>query len=101
MINMLEMENRLNGSRIRYRCYEIRKQYLYAKCSYKGCRAQLRFKRKNSDNGYLICLDQRSHEHSKHKSSLHQNIEAFIQDLPLTIEISAAKQLTMDRFQIK
>ena len=74
LIKMIEMENRLNGSRIRYRCYEIRKQYLYAKCSYKGCRAQLRFKRKDSDNGYLIHIDQRSHDHSQGKSALHQNI---------------------------
>jgi hypothetical protein len=61
LMNMIDMENKFNGSRIMYRYYEIRKHYLYAKCKHKGCKAQIRYKRKDSEEFYHIFFDQRTH----------------------------------------
>ena len=57
LIELIEMENKINESRIMYNYYDIKEQYLYAKCKYKGCHAELRFKRKDNSEIYQICKE--------------------------------------------
>jgi hypothetical protein len=48
------MENKMNGSQVIYTYSEIKKQYIYAKCKHKGCRAEFRFKKADLSETYHL-----------------------------------------------
>jgi uncharacterized protein (UPF0333 family) len=54
LIDLIGMENTMNGSRVIYTYREIKKQYIYAKCQHKGCRAEFRFKKTNHSEIYHL-----------------------------------------------
>jgi hypothetical protein len=53
-VELIDRENRMNESRIIYNYHNTKKLYIYAKCKTKGCKAELRFKRKNEEEIYHL-----------------------------------------------
>ena len=74
--NVIETEKLREGVHIRYKYFVIKK-YLYAKCKYRGCKAELRYKRLDPDGNYQLFLSRTMHEHFTSTESQNE-IEAFI-----------------------
>ena len=99
---MLKEENLVLSSNIMYRCSIKKQKYMYANCRYNKCSAFLAY-RLNEEESFALSRYNSTHSHTAlgSKATFYRQIEEDINDLPITVSITTAKQIICNKYRIK
>ena len=73
------------------------RRYIYAKCRY--CTACLRYKYVPDEERYQLKVFNNQHTHS-YSENLTKELQRFVNDLPISIELATVRKIAMSRFKI-